>query len=373
MRTAVVVVALVIAFGILKGVANDSWMPGSAQIIRRVVAVSIGDIRSPDSYSHAEHLFNEHFPYRNELRRAKAFVDYYLFRSSPVPEVHVGPGGWLNYRDELNDFRKTACNEAQAMQDLARRLHQLEKLVEASGRTFLFMVAPNKSTIYPEYVGLSRSATCGKSRYDLLLEALREYPVKNFVRLDGLFLEAKQRARVYYRTDTHWNEEGALLVARAVLQRLSPHGWRAYLGEGKMTTASYSGDLARMMGLTVNEVVPALWVTLLKATSTEDRRLGAPDVLHTRVSPSVASIGVTPLPRAVVYHDSFMRVPLALLGGAFEQIDAYWADITMDVRIPLAGSEEALKGSEIIMVEVVERNLANLKIDVSAFSEVLGK
>ena len=71
------------------------------------------------------------------------------------------------------------------------------------------------------------------------------------------------------------------------------------------------------------------------------------------------------------YRDSFMEAPLEILGGAFAQIDAYWTDRTAAVHIPMAGSENALKTSKIVLLQVVERNLAELHIDVRAFSDAL--
>lgn len=370
MRALVIATTLFMASGVLMGVALDPGMPWSAMVLPRLATISFDDVRTPDFYSRVERLFNSHFPYRDELRRSKAWVDYHVFQSSPVHEVHVGPDRWLNYYHELHDYQKAACDQAQTMRELARQLHELEEVVETSGRTFVFTVAPNKSTIYPEYVGLSRSPTCGKGAYALLLEAFGDYPVKQFVRLDELLLEAKQQGQIYYRTDTHWNEEGVLVVARALLQRLAPDAWHDYLGEVTMTTMSYSGDLARMMGLAVSETAPHIQTKPWQTTSTEDRLPDALDIRHTRISPSASSDRAI-LPRAVFYRDSFMEAPLEILGGAFGQIDAYWVE-GGPIHLPTSGSEQALSASRIVLVEVVERNLTSLQINVDAFREAFG-
>ncbi len=374
-RVVVIATALFMASGIFIGVALDPGMPWHTTVLPRLATISFDDLRSPEFYSHAEGLFNSHFPYREELRRSKAWVDYYIFGSSPVPEVYVGRDRWLNYRNELRDYQKDACDRTQAMRDLARQLHELEEVVEASGRTFVFTVAPNKSTIYPEHVGLSRSPTCRKSAYDLLLEAFRDYPVEHFVRLDGLLLEAKQRDQIYYRTDTHWNYVGALIVARALLQRLAPDAWREYLGEVWLTTSSFSGDLAAMMGLRVMEMVPRIATKRWQTLSTEDRSPTTLNIRHTMVIPDTSAehtIRPPILPRALFYRDSFMNTPLEVLGGAFAQIDTYWVE-GGPIYLPTLGSERALGASSIVLVEAVERNLTYLKINVDAFREVLMK
>lgn len=332
--------------------------------------LSFDAVRHPELYARAERLFNRHFPFREGLRRSKALIDYHVFRSSPIPDVYVGLDGWLSYRDELPDFAKDGCGKTQAMGALARELHELEELVGASGRTFVFTVAPNKSTIYPEYVGLSRSAICGASGYELLLKAFEDSPVRRFVRLDGRLLEAKATRQVYYKTDTHWNDEGALLVARALLEYLVPHAWQGYIGQVERTTVAHTGDLVRLMGLPVRESAPRIRSSSKDATWTERRIPEAGNIRHTVVRRNTASDPPI-LPRAVFYSDSFMIAPLEMMGGAFDQVDIYWLDQTPTMAITAAGSEDALSASRVVVFEVVERVLDRLVIDVQSFASAL--
>jgi hypothetical protein len=365
----VIATALFVASGILAGVALDPGMPLHTAVLPGLANISFDDMRNPDFYSRVERLFNNHFPYRDTLRRTKAWVDYYVFWSSPVPEVHVGRDRWLYYRHELHDYQKDVCGQTQVMRDLARQLHELEEVVEASGRRFVFIVAPNKSTIYPEYVGLSRSPRCGKSPYDLLMEAFDEYPVRRFIRLDQMLREAKAHDQVYFKTDTHWNDVGARLVARAVLQEFPPAPWRTLLDEVTMKLDVHSGDLAHMMGLGVSELAPHAQMKPLRSVEVEEHPLPLLNIGHVRVIPE-ATAGVTLFPRAVFYHDSFMVVLQKFLNGAFEQIDAYSVK-GGPMYLPIPGSEQSLGASGIVFVEVVERHLTSLKMNVDAFREVL--
>jgi hypothetical protein len=274
----------------------------------------------------------------------------------------------LNYYHELRDYQKDACEQTETMRDLARQLRDLEEVVEASGRRFVFIVAPNKSTIYPEYVGLSRSPRCGKSPYDLLLEAFDEYPVRRFIRLDQLLRDAKVQNQIYFKTDTHWNDIGAWLVARAILQEFPPAPWRTSVDEVTMKSDPHPGDLARMMGLGVSELAPHAQMAALRTVELEEPPLPPLNISHVRVIPE-ATAGGTLFPPAVFYRDSFMVYLLKYLKGAFEQIDAYWVE-GGPIHLPTPGSEQALGTSRIVLVEVVERNLMYLKINVDAFREV---
>ncbi len=370
-RAALILTTLVIAAGTLAGVVIEPGdSPGTDTTCARDTSVAFWDFRHVEFYSCVDRLFNERFLYRGTLRQVKALVDYYVFRSSPVQEVHVGPNGWLNYYHELRDYRKDACDQTEAMRGVARQLHELEKVIETSGRRFVFVVAPNKSTIYPEYVGLSRSPRCGKSPYDLLIEAFNEYPVRRFIRFDQLLREAKAHDRVYFKTDTHWNDIGARLVARAILQEFPPAPWSISLEQVTMRPDPHSGDLARMMGLGVTELAPHAQMKPIRSIEVEEPPLPPLNISHVRVIPE-ATAGVKLFPRALFYRDSFMVYLLKYLKGAFEQIDAYWVE-GGPIHLPTPGSEQALGESGIVMVEVVERNLIDLKINVDAFRKVLG-
>ncbi len=369
-RAALVVTTLAIVVGTLTGAAlGPKSSVGTNVQCDREKRSSLTSFYNVEFYRCVDRVFSERFPYRNTLRRIKAWVDYYVFRSSPVPEVYVGIDRWLYFRHELPDYQKTACGKEQIARDLARSLSDLERILEASGRRFVVIVAPNKSTIYPEYVGLSRPSGCGKSSYDLLLDALEDFPVKGFIRLDDLLRDAKTNNQVYFMTDTHWNDLGARLVAGAILQDFPPIPWGASLGEASMVSEERVGDLAHMMGLGVRELVPRVQMKPGQFVEVEEPALPPRHISHVQVIPA-ASTGSPVLPRAVFYRDSFMVSALPFLKGAFEQIDAYWIQ-GGPIDFPTVGSEQALNASKIVLIEVVERDLGSLKIHVNAFQRLV--
>lgn len=319
-----------------------------------------------------ERSFDRRFLLREPFRASRAWVDYYLVESSTVPEVYVGRSGWLYYRDELDDYRKAACSQAGEMEAMALRLQEVERIVVASGRNFVFMVAPNKSTIYPEHVGLSQSVMCSKSRYDLLLEALQKHPLDNFVRLDDLLMTAKDEKQVYFKMDTHWNDEGVLIVVRALLRHIQPQGHGKILSNAQVTSQRWRGDLTYMLGLHVHEVSPYVVVANDGVVRREEPSTPESRVRHLRTVR--AAIDHEPLlPPVVIYGDSFMENPLRLIETVFSRVDAYWRQGAIDsegIRIPMGGSERALLASQTVIFETVERHLPYLRIEPERFREV---
>ena len=173
-------------------------------------------------YLSFDQYFNDSFSLRGSLIFAKNWVDYNVFRTTDSPHIHIGLEGWLYSHTSIVDYRKDAGDDLGAADQLALGLHALEKVIEASGRRFLFTVAPNKATVYPEFVGfVPKRGDCDRSFYDLFLDSLTTVPLPGFTRLDELLRAEKEgRDLLYEKTGTHWNERGARVVAKRILEKI---------------------------------------------------------------------------------------------------------------------------------------------------------
>lgn len=328
--------------------------------------ISINNLLDDTFYLELEQYINDHFVLRSFLIKTKGWIDYNLFNSSVDAKVLIGKNGWFFYRDELRDYSKNDCSDRERMRTLARELQTLEKVFAKSGKIFLFIVAPNKSTIYPEYVGFNVSNSgCNKSRYDLLMESFILYPVKGFIRLDQKLILSKKNEPVFFKMDSHWNANGAMIVSRSVLEYLRPESWDKYFPDVEIAKQYMGGDLANMTALNYRneeDVIKGVsYRAVVNVENKEPLKNGWPRFRITTKSSS------TPLlPRAIFYRDSFMTHPLELLKGSFSQIDVYW-----DYDLSISEAMEDLRTSKIVIMEVVERNLGELKIDSKAVESLL--
>ncbi|MBI4715491.1 MAG: hypothetical protein HY760_06110 [Nitrospirae bacterium] len=354
------------------------WMAGSDpsleenRRLQQLPEFSPEALLDPKFYSGVDAYFTDHFAYRGGLIQAKNWIDYHLFDTSPSPKVHIGTEGWLYYYRTLHDYRKADCGprERQRMRSIARQLHELEKIVEGSGREFVFIVAPDKPTVYPEYFGEERSPfPCDKNHYDLLRDAFQEFPVKNFVRVDMVLREAKRDRQVYFKTDTHWNLDGSRIAAEAILKHLAPTAWPDYAPEVEMKTQRYAGDLSRMMALDIGEDT-AVTQKIVYPSEVEEGvagRFADHDRLRYIAQPLP---GRRVLPRAVIYRDSFSTRMIPFLKGSFEQLDVIWSNNVV-TRLGPAPVED-LRASRIVIVEVAEMYLPGFSVDLRAWQSALG-
>ncbi|MDH3797465.1 MAG: hypothetical protein OES70_02470, partial [Desulfobacterales bacterium] len=253
-----------------------------------------------------------------------------------VKGVHVGTNGWLYSRQSIDDYRKEACDRMQNIERLVLELHAIEKMIESTGRRFFFIVAPSKSTIYPEYVGfVPQSTTCNRSQYDLLLETIGFHPMQSFVRLELQLQDAKKNhALLYDKTSAYWNDLGAMVATRAIQTQIIQDDRQKRVFDYKRRDATGAGDLARrLMGfLSGVDNVP---------------------VMH------LSSSGQSEFSSAIVYGDDFIDNLIPYLTQIFSQFEVIRAD-----SIPSRQYGEDLHASDLILLERAESELETIHLEI---------
>jgi hypothetical protein len=290
-------------------------------------------------YGSFDQYFNDSFSLRSPLILAKRWLDYRIFHMTDIEAVHIGNNGWLYSRQSINDYRKEACDRMQDIQRLILDLHAIEKIIEATGRRFLFIVAPNKSTIYPENVGfVPKSTACNRSQYDLFLEANELHPVKSFVRLEQLLLDARTHNTLLYdKADTCWNDLGAGVAAEAIQAQVIQDDKQKRVFDYKRRDAVRDGDLARhLMGF---------------LSAVDD----AP-IMH------IASKVQSGFSTAIVYGDDYIENLIPYMAQIFGQLQVIHTD-----SIPSRLYGEDLYASDLILLERAESELGTIRLEIDSF------
>ncbi|MEJ2219680.1 MAG: sialate O-acetylesterase [Desulfobacterales bacterium] len=289
-------------------------------------------------YRSFDQYFNDSFSLRSPLIFAKRWLDYRLFLMTDIEEVHVGRNGWLYSRQSIDDYRKEACDRVQEMQRLVLDLHAIEKIIEATGRRFLFVVAPNKSTIYPENVGfVPKSTGCDRSLYDLFLETNEIHPVKSFVGLQQSLLEARtDNALLYDKAATCWNDLGAGVAAESIQAQLIQDASRKQAFDYGRREAGGDDDLARkLMGFLS----------------------GVDDVPVMHIASSVQS----ELSSAIVYGDNFIENLIPHIAQIFNRLEIIRTD-----SIPARQYGENLRAGDLILLERAESGLGTMRLEIDS-------
>lgn len=288
-------------------------------------------------YRAFDRYFNDRFSLQGPLLLAKRWIEYQIFRTTDADQVHVGRNRWLYHRKSVEDYRIDAADLKTELARSVMTLHALEAMLTAAGREFVLMVVPNKSSVYPEHLGIVCRNDPGKQRfYERFLQTVADYPLKGFVRLDDRLQEAKLQGgpALYFRDSRFWSEGGAAVALDQLLRKLEkePPAARAQTGPNRRFPPD---DLRRrLMGISLVENDEAL----RRFTAAED----------------------ADLPAAVVYGDGFFDALLPDLVPLHRSMDVLPND-----RIPSVQFEETLSDYDLVLLEVAESQLKSLQIDVS--------
>ena len=261
-----------------------------------------------------------------------------LARSSTADDVILGSDGWLYFAQTLPDYTRSDPMTERELWCAARTLCLLQENAESRGGQFLFVIAPNKNSLYAESMPAYPRAE-GSSDAERLLDALAEMDVR-YLDLFRVFRE--QDETLYFPTDSHWNGRGAALAADAVLQAL---GRESGYFSGGFDPDEHRGDLYEML-YPAGKKRDLDWVYAPGFTFTADTRNADSPVIRTR------GTGAGSL---LMYRDSFGRNLYPYLAESFDEC-VFSRKNDYDPRPMAEGG--------CLAVELVERNLRYLNLYV---------
>jgi alginate O-acetyltransferase complex protein AlgJ len=309
-------------------------------------------------------FFADHFGLRQEMIELRGRMALGVLHNSPSPQVVVGSHGWLFYsgdRSLENYLHQDPLSPAE-LDNWARRLSQRKRWFAAHGIAYLFVVAPDKQSIYPEYMPRSLKPGPGATRLDQLLARLAAPAAAHeasagdaVLDLRTTLLHAKPGGQVYFMRDTHWNDRGAYLAYRAIMQRLDLPALPQYAGAPAPHRKSI--DLARMAGLTEAETaasrptrcaVPEP-VAFDPAVLDRDQPFHYPFAAY-KIPATVCPSGRE---RLLIFQDSFAEALVPHLSETFARAAYVWRQPTLEQMQQLV----AVEHPTVVIEERVERFL----------------
>jgi hypothetical protein len=320
-----------------------------------------------DYLSGCEKFFNDHFGFRSWLLRRHNLLMVLGFGASPTDHVVIGRQGWLfmgretEQRDEMDYFRQRRPFTPAELGHWRLMLRQRRQWLAEHGVAYLFLVVPNKSTIYPEYLPAHIRRPDGQSRLDQLLAELdkeKDFPV---IDLRNKFFAAKSAHRLYSRTDSHWNDLGAYFAFAEIMERLAdsfPCLSRPSLDRYAIRRSSRAGgDLAQMLGLQKKHYREQA-IRLRPRDAVEVRSVQSRKAIAPYIRVSISEAPAAELPTLLMVHDSFAHQLKPFLGTRFRRVVYVW-DWGLHFFRELVEREKPA----VIIDQIAERMLCDLQLE----------
>lgn len=196
-----------------------------------------------------EKNFDQRLPARPALIAAANSAQYVIKRGAG-DQVRVGREEWLFLAEEVQYHKDGDAN----LRARAEMVGQVARKLEQRGVKLVVAVVPDKARIYESRLAGGEMPDYAKRRYADFLGRIRSAGVIAPDLATPLTVAASKQEKLYYSTDTHWNQNGARLVARELAATIGRLG--VSLPEERFATSvskpagKRPGDLLKLMGLT---------------------------------------------------------------------------------------------------------------------------
>jgi alginate O-acetyltransferase complex protein AlgJ len=265
-------------------------------------------------------------------------------------DVLVGSQGWLFLTDE-NNLSYYQCDQPFTEEELSRIVEKVKSMQNFSaqnGADFLLLIAPNKESIYPEFMPPEVVVSGKPCRMDQTINALHSAGLD--VRdLRKPLRDGKTTKQLYFRTDTHWNDDGAFLIYQGVIPNLKKRFpsldiWSE--SDFEMGDEVVTGDLSHLIPLEKPFSENSVVFTPLRPREAQIRQGDDSKTI-------ISETGNQKNPNTVVFRDSFFMGLLPFFAESFNRAIYRWA---FDFDQDLIATEKP----DLVIYELAERYLSIL-------------
>lgn len=197
-----------------------------------------------------ESYFDDHFGFRKLLVGWSNHWKLQLFNESPVDMAMVGRDGWLFWAADrmIDHYCGNARFSAQDLNGWQKLLENRRDYLARLGVKYIFVVAPDKHSIYPEYLPPWMVKNSQPSKLDQMLSYMKAHSTVQVLDFRPALLEAKKIGPLFLKTDTHWNALGAFIACENLVVAMAPQlpGLQPLPIDSfdRQMTKGHAGDLA---------------------------------------------------------------------------------------------------------------------------------
>lgn len=250
---------------------------------------------------------------------------FYVLKDKVFDGLIVGENNWLIYtgEDSISDYQNTKLFIQNELEVIDSQLDDLCSELNSRNIKLIFVVPPNKNTIYPEYMPAEISRMNKESRLDQVMNLENDKEGCRFVDLRDELLDVKKENQVYLATDTHWNQFGAFEAytqISKIIQSDFPNVKIRPFSDFRVNTTLTVGDLtSQNFGhFTLSEEIDTL-------TSNFDPQYIARSYQNANgIQIMTTTSSDKSLPTAIFYRDSFTNALLPFIAENFSEATYFW-------------------------------------------------
>lgn len=263
--------------------------------------------------------------------------------------VTIGTDGWLYYAFDA----EAKCSPTRPFTETVAQLNELRAAVRDSGRRFVFVIAPDKTTMVPEHLPADYpNKECSQAVADQVWHLATEQAGALDMR-GRLNATARRLGHpLYFAKGTHWNHRAAIILTRSLAETVRPGITDTWTTKPARRFTS-SADLPPMLG---REGTRSGTIYELRPNGRIDRTVAGIGSINKPVRHRASPLQSTVNAPTVVLGDSFTLASARYLPAGF-------SDLTMLSYTSISSEPspviKQMVGSDIVVLEMVERAFAS--------------
>lgn len=181
-----------------------------------------------------ENYYNDHLPFRSMIRTSWTNFNFHVLNESIDSKVLIGKNEgdksstWIFYQndEDYNPVKETQGILTFSEEEKIKIAKEMSITTDEFNKREIdlyFAVIPNKENLYremfPDYIKIYEEET----RAEKVLKYVKEeYNLDNIIYTKNALEEAKKDYQVYYKQDTHWNDYGAFIGFKTIMENIEP-------------------------------------------------------------------------------------------------------------------------------------------------------
>ncbi|APU12161.1 MULTISPECIES: alginate O-acetyltransferase AlgX-related protein [Actinoalloteichus] len=263
------------------------------------------------------------------------------------PKAIEGLDDWMYLGADVD----SRCNSERSLDEVIDAVQRLRTGIEASGREFVLVIAPDKTTMVPEnlpadYAGRDCSTEVGAEFWERIPAETGAIDLRTPLAEAG---DALGRP-AYYPLDSHWMDEGAITMLTSVAEHLRP-GSTAAVTTTEDALWHSDADLPVLVG---RHAERAGMTYRIRPDGVTDNTHGLNYNLDQPEHFGIGPLAGMVTERTAIIGDSF-------LAAASRYVSGFFSDVTLQYYGTLSDDPDSviqmLVEQDVIVIEVVERNL----------------
>jgi hypothetical protein len=273
-----------------------------------------------------EAYFNDHFGLRKCLVQWHNKLRWSLFKEKNTRNVLTGKDGWLFYTvgQMIDHYSGQLLFTPEELRDWQVLLETRRDWLAKRGIAYLFVVTPDKHTIYSEFLPDWVVKVRPQTKLDQFMAYMKEHSTVTVLDLRDVVREGKKSYPTYLKTDTHWNFFGGFLAYQELMRALAKE--RPELGAPLSLTnftlvhaPAPGGDLARAIGVSMAEENSILFTAKPELPVFTTKMPDPEHIKDPRYTYNPQAKG-----RIIIFQDSFGMSWVPFLGYHFNQVTYLW-------------------------------------------------